>query len=116
MKVKVQAVQKQTREVEVTLPLYIKHEFDGDAYTSVVYSRVTQGEHGRLTHVSVQKTDSYGSGRAHFEFEVTENFGFNPQNSEDYSLGKGEYACTPEEFNQAAREFLETATKYLAMS
>ena len=100
MNINVTVMQKTTKVVEVTLPVYRKHDLMLDTSDTVVYSRTELFEKRlRTIHITVRRD------RGNLTYEVETEFGdFNPGNGEDYSTGKGEYASSAEEFERVRRD------------
>lgn len=94
-----------TVEVEVTFPIYRKQDLSCDDWSSVIYSYVGSD----MMEWSIQITRSHVRGVDTIELEVEPNVGIDPRNM-DYSLGRGEYASSEDEFDAAFRRavlFLE---------
>lgn len=77
-------------EVEVEFPVYARQYIDGDSWSTIIYRRT---EHDGTCYAITEKSDGY-------EIEI-EKRPFDPRSSIDYTLGRGQYACTPEEFETA---------------
>lgn len=97
MKVALTVTEKKTVEVEVTFPIYRKHDVSPDSGESVIYTRIT--EDGR--YFSICKS-------AHFDrsanYEIDFGRHFFDASGEDYSLGRGQYASTKAEFDAMVAE------------
>lgn len=91
-KLTVTASRPERMEVEVEFPLFRKHDMDGETYTSIIYTRIEEDG----TNFKIHHSDHY-YGDEEFEFHI-HKVAFNVANSIDYSLGRGEYACTRETF------------------
>lgn len=99
MKLKLAQTRTEEIEVDVEFPIYRQHYVGGDGYSSTIFTRID--EDGTFYEID-QRQDGY-------EIEIGKR-SFDPRSGLDYSLGRGEYACTPEEF-EAARA---AAVAYLA--
>lgn len=94
--------------VDVDFPVYAKHDLMMDAADHVVFMRwCADGNRTRIT-----RRISYFNGTTAFDCEV-ENFPIDViglHGDENYTLGKGQYASSAEEFDAVLAE----ATKFLA--
>ena len=85
-------------DVEITFPLYRKHDIMEDTYEVIYYSKINKNET-----LEISRTERFGSSR--LEFSVTiERTSFHGSHDIDYVLGRGEYACSEKEFNEALEE------------
>ena len=107
MKITVEA--KTTKEVEVTFPIYRKHRIYGDDSDTVILARINDD----LTYYEITKRDgSWRNGQVdHYEFE-TGKYTFDARSGEDYSLGKGEYASSKEEWDRMVEEAVAALVCY----
>ena len=107
--IKVQEVTRREVEVEVSFPIYSKHDLLLDECDSVDYRRWDAD--GTLW--SVQRTIDYHSGGSRDKsFEITKGFRDANgraayQEDRNYLLGLGDYACTAAEFADVLREARE---------
>lgn len=87
-----------TRRIEVTLPVYSRHDLDGDSYSSTWFRRIDED----LVEFAIHK-HHYGGRKNEWEMEV-EHLGY--LEGTDYQLGKGEYESSEDEFNEVLAEFI----------
>lgn len=102
-----------TVEVEVKLPLYRKHRMDDDDYKHTIYMRVTEGDGAFMREISVGLTTREDwhalAGTDSWELEIDERYCFDERSQEDYTLGKGEHACSKKEFDNALAALIAAA-------
>lgn len=99
-------------EVDVTFPIYAKHVVEHECGDTTWYRRVTQGPDGILRMVELKVASDFAAPRTQeYELQLTENFLFSESCEIDFVLGRGEYACAPEEFQRAYAEFVDRALK-----
>ena len=100
------------RKVEVTLPVYRRHDLCCDPGSDgpsdvIVYSRIYQTPDGKLRCLDVQVTVETdwddNPRRTVYELEIEHDYRFDGS-EEDYLLGKGRFACTPERFEEVLAE------------
>lgn len=96
---------KERRKVEVTFPIYRKHDLLPDRGDSVIYERISAD----MKSVSVHISNSY-DGRVQYELEFEERKSLSGS-SADYALGLGEYASTEAEFLAALEEMKVALSK-----
>lgn len=105
MKLKLETTRKEVTEVDVEFPIYRQHDVGGDNHESVIYARIEFKEQGLMgplvTQYSVQRSRSYIGGSESFEMEI-QTVLLDGRSGADYTLGRGEYACTREEFDEVA--------------
>lgn len=108
MKIALTETKKTTREVDVELPIYRHHDCGGDTYDSDRFMRVDAGPDGTLAESGITISDRPGSTETCVEMTFDPRYQFD-SSEPDYNLGRGEYACTEERWQQAvsaAREML----------
>lgn len=92
MKKTIKLVQQKQEEIEVEVdfPVYSEHHLDGDGLSTTIYYRT---EHDG-TRFSIKVS------RDGYEIEIG-RASFDPRNSLDYTLGRGEYASSAKAFEKA---------------
>lgn len=100
--VELTVTRKEQVTLEVEFPIYIKHDIMPDEGASIYYHRLDADMRRVTVHYS-----SYCRGST-YELEINPKSGLDGS-SEDYSLGRGEYACTAEEFNKALADAIKFA-------
>jgi hypothetical protein len=96
-KVRVKRTTETVEEIEVTFPIYRRHPVDIDAADIVYFSRVN-ADGSTMTIVR-----TWCNHVRDFELKIEPPSAFGDQS--DYSLGRGDYASTAEEFATALAEF-----------
>jgi sugar-specific transcriptional regulator TrmB len=82
---------KARRKVEVTFPLYRKHDLDSDHSESVIYTRIDAD----FREVSIHITKPWSGHEVTYELEIDSRSGNLSQSSDaDYTLGRGAYECS----------------------
>jgi hypothetical protein len=104
-KINVTVTQEVKKEVEVTFPIFRKHDCSGDDYSCVIYTSITED----MRFHSITKRDNYRDTDPSYEIE-SGRYSFDGRSGEDYCLGKGEYACTKAEYD----EIVDGAMKHLS--
>lgn len=102
MKVKYEKVTREIVEVEVSFPVYSKHDMGGDDYDVVAYRRFE--ESGR--EVTITERSSYGRRSTEWEIEI-EHRATDYKSFGDYSLGRGKFESSKEEFEQKLAQLNE---------
>lgn len=86
--------------IEVDFPIYRKLDLLLDEADVQHYTRMQ--EDGTTFHLT--RDQPYSGDHVKFEFSIRKGFNFDSRSSADYNLGRGEYACTPEEFFAVVKE------------
>jgi hypothetical protein len=97
---KLRIVKKITEEVdvEVVFPFYRKHDIMEDDYEVIYFYRV-----GRDETLEISRTERFASSQIEFSVKL-ERTSFYASEDIDYLLGRGEYACSEEEFHEVLKE------------
>lgn len=93
MQIQVEELTRKKVMVEVEFPIYRRHDMDGDGWSTSLFTRVNAD----LSWVEVEVKSN------EIEIEVGKNYQFGGGTS-DYALGRGEYRCTAEEFEEALQD------------
>lgn len=109
MKLKLNVTKVDKVEVEVEFPIYSKNENSGEYSHCVIYNRLD--ENGLL--VTCIVTKEYGDNEVAYEVKLKPRVAL--CSASDSELGKGEYACTVEEFNKALSEAIEFTNTLLVI-
>lgn len=91
---------KEKVTIDVEFPIYVKYGDSCVLSSRDNYRRLD--ENG--TQTTIEIIERYDGGK---EYEISSKPRIIIDSADDYSLGKGEYACTSEEFNKVLQEALE---------
>lgn len=88
------------KKFEVEFPIYRFHDCGGDDYSSEHYMRVDRNPDGTMTECNINLGSIYRREEQKIEISFDSNYHFSSDELY-YNLGKGEYACTKEQFQEA---------------
>lgn len=106
MKIKLLETIKEEKEIEIEFPIYRKLDVDSEYRSITIYTRIDQPGDKRMREVNILIDQNN-----RIEIELDNNYLFNQKDTIDYNLGRGQYASTKEEFDEAEKQ----AQKLLAM-